>query len=325
MVNLTLKQKLDKQQDITELIRQAKQNYGFGYRPEVADIRDVTTDMLNKPQVFESGPKKEIAEVFTDKVGIDTGNLGAELEPAFNFINKMPPIRNQLNIGSCVYFTYAGAVEYFILNQKKTKVQISPLYGYKKGRDMAGEAGDVGSTIRGGMKQLVTYGWIPEKEYPYVTKKFDEPIKQDLIDKGYLNQALSYVRLDKYSENQTRLELLAELKQYLRKEIPISFGFTVYQSIDNVVSTGMVPYPARNEQVLGGHAVLAVGYDDNVIITNRNGNIKTKGAIIFRNSWSEKWGKKGYGMIPYQFFLDGIAMDLWGLLDLEWLNWMDFE
>lgn len=325
MDNLTLKRRVSKQKDVTQLILEAKNNYGFGYRPEVVDIRDITTNMLTKPQIFDSKEKQEIAQVFTEKVNINDGNLGTDIEPAFNFANEMSDIRNQLNLGACVYFKQSGEIEYFAKSKKGVNVQTSPLYGYKKGRDMAGEIGDVGSTIRGSFKQLVTYGWIPEKEYPYITKRFDEPIKQELIDMGYLNQGLSYVRLDRYTQEQSREALLAELKQYLRKKIPIGFGFTVFQSLNNVVNTGLIPYPARNEQVLGGHAVLAVGYDDNIVITNRNGNVKTRGAIMIRNSWSNKWGNKGYGYLPYQYFLDGIAMDLWGLLDIEWLNWADFE
>ncbi len=47
--------------------------------------------------------------------------------------------------------------------------------------------------------------------------------------------------------------------------------------------------PGPGEQVLGGHAVLAVGYDD------------AEQRLLAKNSWGEAWGKKGYFTIPYAY------------------------
>jgi C1A family cysteine protease len=80
------------------------------------------------------------------------------------------------------------------------------------------------------------------------------------------------------------------------------FGFTVYQSFegDVVAKTGVLPMPAKNESVIGGHAVMAVGYDD------------AKSAFIVRNSWGNAWGLKGYFYMPYDYITDtNLADDFW--------------
>ena len=62
--------------------------------------------------------------------------------------------------------------------------------------------------------------------------------------------------------------------------------------------TGIIPMPKPKEQLLGGHAVLAVGYDD------------TKQWLIVRNSWGTSWGVKGYFYMPYTVF-NKLVMDMW--------------
>ena len=58
--------------------------------------------------------------------------------------------------------------------------------------------------------------------------------------------------------------------------------------------------PAHTEAVVGGHAVLAVGYDDKHQV------------FIVRNSWGPKWGQKGYFTIPYAYLTDHhLASDFW--------------
>jgi len=53
--------------------------------------------------------------------------------------------------------------------------------------------------------------------------------------------------------------------------------------------TGLIRLPRSGERMLGGHAVMAVGYDD------------ARGRLRFRNSWGEQWGQKGYGEMPYDY------------------------
>jgi C1A family cysteine protease len=80
------------------------------------------------------------------------------------------------------------------------------------------------------------------------------------------------------------------------------FGFTVYASFEGneVANSGIVPMPAPGEKVVGGHAVAAVGYDDN------------KQMFIVRNSWGPDWGLAGYFMIPFAYLTDSnLADDFW--------------
>ena len=50
--------------------------------------------------------------------------------------------------------------------------------------------------------------------------------------------------------------------------------------------TGILNLPTQQEQMLGGHAVLIVGYKDDTR------------QFIVRNSWSANWGLSGYFLMP---------------------------
>jgi len=104
------------------------------------------------------------------------------------------------------------------------------------------------------------------------------------------------------------------------------FGFTVYSSLSQAETTGKIPYPTRGETVLGGHAVVAVGFDDNTRIKNTNlKGVETTGALLIRNSWGTGWGSSGYGWLPYEYVLKGLAIDWWSLLKNEWVDTGEFR
>jgi C1A family cysteine protease len=80
------------------------------------------------------------------------------------------------------------------------------------------------------------------------------------------------------------------------------FGFTVYESFESaeVARTGALQMPKPKEGVVGGHAVLAVGYDDKIE------------RFMVRNSWGTSWGKKGYFTMPYTYLLsENLSDDFW--------------
>lgn len=88
----------------------------------------------------------------------------------------------------------------------------------------------------------------------------------------------------------------------LAEGYPFVFGFTVYESFESdiVAQTGNVPMPSTGETVKGGHAVVAVGYNDEQRV------------FIVRNSWGNNWGLNGYCLMPYEYLLTAhLTNDFW--------------
>jgi C1A family cysteine protease len=100
-----------------------------------------------------------------------------------------------------------------------------------------------------------------------------------------------------------------QMKGCLAHGYPFVLGFSVYESFESeeVARTGVVPMPdIAKEQMLGGHAVLAVGYDD------------ADQRFLCRNSWGESWGEGGYFTMPYAYLTDrSLASDFWAILSVE--------
>jgi C1A family cysteine protease len=104
------------------------------------------------------------------------------------------------------------------------------------------------------------------------------------------------------------------------------FGFTVYSSYTQAAASGKIPCPTAGEKIVGGHAIVAVGYDDSMKIKNANpGAVETTGALLIRNSWGTGWGSSGYGWLPYEYVLKGLAVDWWSLLKNEWIETGNFK
>lgn len=212
---------------------------------------------------------------------------------------KLSPIVDQGRLGSCTANAIvSGLREYWLLSGSDGYEPLSRLYLYWHERELEGHVReDSGAYIRDGMKVLQQFGVCPELDYPYLIEHFtDQPTS------AAETHAAKY-RISEYH----RVTDLEAMKAALAEGLPVVIGLTLYESFESeeVAKTGKVPYPRKTkERVLGGHAMLAVGYKDSA----RSG----QGYVIVRNSWGETWGDKGYCYIPYRMFKDpGLMLDMW--------------
>jgi C1A family cysteine protease len=214
---------------------------------------------------------------------------------------KCPPVLDQGQLGSCTANAIANAHRFDQMKQKvANNFPPSRLFIYYNERSMEGSINsDSGAQIRDGIKSIAKQGVCPESEWPYDIAKFAKKPPAQAAKDALKNQALAYQRV---------MQTLSQMKGCLAAGYPFVFGFTVYESFesDAVAKTGKVSIPGPKEKTLGGHAVLAVGYDD------------AKQAVIVMNSWSDKWGDKGYFYLPYAYIGDrNLADDFWTIRVVE--------
>lgn len=221
-------------------------------------------------------------------------------------------VYDQLDLGSCVAFSKKSQIEAMIKRIKGITTDLSALYIYYATR--VGIEGwpaneDTGLYMRSAMDGVRRFGVPPTDKWKYDPTQFH--VQPDWIATGYADDytPTRYFRLDfDIATNPTAC--LARLKDYLARKIVWDFGFSVYDSIYDT-DNGSIPFPSSGENLLGGHAVLCVGFDDNKLITNQRNGTTTNGAFLIKNSWGPSWGESGYGWIPYKYFLEGQADDIW--------------
>ena len=200
-------------------------------------------------------------------------------------------VEDQGNLGSCTAQALAGNLEFLDNRLDSLYSDVSRLFIYYNERVLISTVDtDSGAMLRDGIKTLKNDGVCPERLWPYQIAKFDKKPLPSCYQEAKSHQIQSYYRLETHSD---RLTCLAD-------GYPFVFGFAVYESLQSakVFKTGDVPMPTKNDKMIGGHAVLAIGFDQ-----------KSK-RILFRNSWGLQWGKKGYGSIPFAY-LETLADDFW--------------
>ena len=209
--------------------------------------------------------------------------------------SECPPVYDQGQLGSCTGNGIAGAIEFDLLKQGKQDFTPARLFIYYNERVMEGTVSqDAGAQVRDGIKSVATVGAPPETDWPYDIHKFAQKPPAAAYADAKLDLVSSYAAIS---------QVLNQMQGCLAEGYPFVFGFTVYESFesDGVAATGIVPMPASGEKVVGGHCVVAVGYDDSTR------------TFIIRNSWGTDWGIKGYCTMPYEYLLGSLADDFWTL------------
>ena len=200
------------------------------------------------------------------------------------------PVLDQGELGSCTANAIAGAYTYrYNLENNasagsENEFLPSRLFVYYNERRMEGNVKtDAGAEIKDGIKSVKKVGVCPESMWPYDITKFTEKPPTECYDEAK--------KCHHATEEHRVVKTLDSLKGCLETGRVFAFGFIVFESFEDQTKwvDGVMPLPAKGEKVLGGHAVLCVGYDDN------------KKCFLVRNSWSDKWGLDGNFYMPYEF------------------------
>ncbi|MDB5100928.1 MAG: cysteine protease [Cyanobacteria bacterium RYN_339] len=227
-------------------------------------------------------------------------HLGARAIPPANAPAKADnrqwcaPVGNQGKLQACTAFAMVrGLREYNQRRFGERATALSPLWLYYHQRlHMGAEyvARDSGSTLSEAAWVMLNLGAPTEAAWPYLAPQFAVAPSQDAEDGAKRWRLRRPQWLGGWDE----------AKLFLGNGQAVAFGFKAYESIKTVKADGIMPMPGQNERLLGGHAVLAVGYDD------------AKQQVICRNSWGETYGDHGYFYMPYAFIRDGaMTMDFW--------------
>lgn len=217
------------------------------------------------------------------------------LPTKIDYAEKMTPVRDQGDEGTCVAFaSVVGVKEYQDTKEYKKMIGLSPRYLYSLCKKNDGDPDTEGTYPRVAMKMLLNYGTSPESYWPYRPHQADKP------KSGAAKIALRY-RVKAYA----RIKTILEMKRSLVINGPFLAGVDVYESwfTAKVDKTGLVPMPKKNDQYQGGHAICIAGYDD------------TRKLFKFKNSWGDRWGDRGYGCLSYNY-MGQYCVDAWSATDL---------
>lgn len=239
----------------------------FGWTPDLPDQRDLMFSLSSDSNL-------------PDKVDLRIYNI---------------PIFDQGALGSCTANAVSAAFAYNIIKQNEEAFYIpSRLFIYYNTRARKGSINiDNGASLRDSVKSINKIGVCDEQLYPYIINKFKDKPEDNCYKSASQNKAVKYERVKRSLYN---------FKSTLNSGFPFMGGFSVYESFKSkeVAKTGKMSIPNQSEKQLGGHAILVMGYDDEIE------------CFIVRNSWGVKWGDKGYFYMPYEYLTNSdLSDDFW--------------
>jgi C1A family cysteine protease len=293
----------------------------LGWIPDVPSFKDYTLDtaavqqLIARTKLAANPGLRGSSGAVGRSVG---GGAAAAVAPAAPGIAAQVDLRpfcstieDQNGYLSCTANAAVGLVEYFERRSFGKFIDASRMFVWKTTHDLMGIAGNVGAFNRTTMEALVLFGTPPEQYWAYDAKHFDVEPTAFCYAFAENYKSITYVRLD--PPVFTPAQVLDNVRLLLAFGFPSMFGFPVYEEFDNP-NNGKVAFPSPTSHNRGGHAICAVGYDDNLVIGS------DKGALLVRNSWGTTWGLSGYGWLSYKYVTGGLTDDWWTLISSRWVD-----
>jgi C1A family cysteine protease len=277
----------------------------LGWHRDLADPRDLTAGHERVRELFARLPRRNLTR--SEKFSRAEKPAKIDLREYFLGVSDARDLRSS-TAEACV-----SLVQYFERRATGRIVDLSPLFLYKVTRRLLGQCGDTGADLRTTLKALARFGAPPVAHGP-TRESFDAEPDAFVYALAKKWNDLAYVRLDPAETSGAKT--LRTVRSYLAAGFPSVFGFSVPAAISTETE---ISFPTQFDDLRGGHAVVAVGYDDDRRIRS------SKGALLVRNCWGETWGKHGYGWLPYRYVEDMLASDFWTLLRPAWLESGEFE
>lgn len=300
----------------------------LGWHPDIPDPRDLSLKQalskvdreLRKRVEKSDGPLKARAQLTAMPHASTTLPRWVDLRPS----GWLPTVEDQGPIGSCTAQSVVGVLETLACSVRAEWTDLSRLFLYKVTRNVLQWTGDTGAYIRSTIKAATLFGVPPEELLPYDVIKYEQEPSAFLYQYATSFKANTYARLDTVDSSAPATpgaQALENIKSVLARGYTVAFGFPVFSSIQSPRHyLGEVPYPrADQDRQIGGHAVQAIGYNDDLILEGPDGR-DTPGGIVFRNSWGTEWGDAGFGYLPYAYFEESLAVDCWTIFNAAWVD-----
>jgi C1A family cysteine protease len=230
------------------------------------------------------------------------------LPPAMDLREYLGSPRDQGSLNSSPAFAVLALVSYFEARTYGRTLDASRLFLFQMALKLLRLTGNASVDLRTTFKALVRFGAPPEHFWPYrMDRLSNDPTDAFLFSFVREFEAIRYLRLDATDGEKT----LRAVKSYLAAGFVMAFGFSVPSSL---TAEGDISYRPQFDSILGGQAVLAVGYDDRRRIASDTG------ALLFRGSWGAGWGEQGCGWLPYSYVTNQFAVDFWTVLRQDWVR-----
>lgn len=266
---------------------------GLGCRPDLPDFRDYRQSHAHVQKLLQQLRRREPQGALTSRVDLR---------------DYFPAVRDQGRMRCSSAHACVGLLEYFQRRVYGDSTPLSVRFAYRTTLRLMGQNEDCGADLRTTLKSLSRFGAPAENHWPYRDGCATDDPDAFLFQCAQRTAGFVYFRVaDQLASGKSVLNVL---KTYLFAEIPTVFMFGVP---DSVWDSNCIDFRPSSASVLGGQAVVAVGYDDNY-------DGPTRGALLIRSSWGKAWGEEGYGWLPYAFIDNRLSMDFWAILRSDWVQ-----